>query len=87
MRKLDWIGYQRLRAGRIHMFCLGCKRKMSNMVRQEYDPPRAELVQSMCPKCGQGGKDAPEYFLDGNGKEIGWDVIEAHIEKVVEARA
>lgn len=75
----EWAGYQKLRPGRIHMFCLKCHRKLSNMVRQEFDPPRAELVQSYCPKCGEGGKDAPEYFLDAEGKEIPWEEVEALI--------
>ena len=53
---------------------------MSNMPRQEFDPPRAELCQSWCLKCSEGGKDLPEYFLDGNGKEIPWEEIEALID-------
>lgn len=81
---LPWAGYAPLRPGRIHMYCLGCKRKMSNIHRQEYDPPRAELVQSFCAK--HDGKDPPEHFLDGDGKEIPWEEIEAHIERMAARR-
>jgi hypothetical protein len=73
---LEWAGYQRLRPGRIHLFCKGCKRKLSNLPRQEGDPTRAELVQTWCPKCQEGCKDVPEYFLDRRGKLIEWDEIE-----------
>lgn len=82
----EWAGYAKLRPGRIHVYCLKCKRKLSNMHRQDYDPPRAELVQGFCDRCGSGGKDAPEYYLDRDGKEIEWEEIEQHIETVVAER-
>lgn len=81
---LPWAGYARLRPGRIHFFCLKCKRKTSNLFRMKEDPPRAELVQGFCPRCAEGGKDAPEYYLDANGKAIEWDEIEAHIDRIVQ---
>jgi hypothetical protein len=84
--RLDWIGYQPLRPGRIHLYCKGCKRKLSNLPKQEMDPPRAELVQTWCPKCQEGCKDVPEYYLDGDGKPIDWDECEAHMETVLAAK-
>lgn len=81
---LQWAGYQPLRRGRIHLYCLGCKRKMSNLPRHDYDPPRAQLVQTWCDK--HDGKDPPEYFLDGDGRQIEWDEIERHINRIVKKR-
>lgn len=79
--KTPWAGYRPLRAGRIHLFCVKCHRKMSNTLRGKFDPKRAELVQTFCDRCGQGGKDIPETFLDGRGKEISWREIERTIER------
>jgi hypothetical protein len=78
--KIPWAGYAPLRPGRIHLYCVGCGRKVSNVFRYDYDPPRAELVQTWCDK--HDGKDPPEHFLDGDGKEIPWEEIEANIEHV-----
>lgn len=77
---MNWIGYAPLRPGRIHLYCLGCKRKMSNLPKHDYDPLRAELVQTFCPK--HDGKDPPEYFLDRDGNRIEWEEIERHIERM-----
>ena len=82
---MDWAGFRPLRPGRIHLWCMKCHRKMSNTERGKYDPPRAQLVQSFCERCGQGGKDAPEYFLDGRGRQISWEEIERHVARVVDA--
>lgn len=84
---LPWAGYQKLRVGRIHVYCKKCHRRYSNAPRSETDPPRAELVQTWCLKCSQGCKDLPEYYLDRRGKQIEWDEIEAHIDIVVKRRA
>lgn len=81
---LPWAGFQPLRKGRIHVFCLKCHRKFSNAERGKYDPPRATLVQSFCDRCGEGGKDLFEYFYDARGKEISWVEIERHIMKETE---
>jgi len=59
-----------------------CRRKQSNVPRGKYDPPRAELVQSFCERCGQGGKDGPEYFLDKHGKAISYEEIERIVNKL-----
>lgn len=83
---MDWAGFQKLRPGRIHIYCPKCGRKMSNGVRGEYDPPRAELVHVFCERCGAGGKEACEVFLDGRGREIPWREVEAQIVRVVKAR-
>lgn len=86
MARLEWAGFQKLRTGRIHVYCPHCGRKYSNSPRGEYDPPRAELVHTWCVRCGSGGKDSPETFFDKGGKQIGWDEVEANIEAVIDAR-
>jgi hypothetical protein len=57
------------------MFCPRCKRKLSNVVRWEHDPPRAVLAQALCPRCSDevGEKDATASYLDANGKVVPWD--------------
>lgn len=82
---MEWAGFRPLRHGRIHVFCPRCHRKMSNCIRGKYDPPRAVLVQTHCERCGQGGKEADETFLDARGKQISWQEIERHISKTVAA--
>lgn len=67
---LPWAGYQRLRPGRIHVYCPKCKRRLSNMERQKTDPPGAELVHSWCDRCSAGCKDTPEYHFDGEGRRV-----------------
>jgi ribosomal protein L37E len=78
---LEWAGYHKLRAGKIHVYCPHCGRKVSNAERGEFDPPRATLVHTWCDRCGSGGKDSPETFFDANGKEIDfqevYDLIDA----------
>ena len=69
-----WHGFRALRPGRIHVWCPKCKRKLSNMQRQDGDPRRAELVHSWCIRCSQGCKDTPEYYFDDRGKRIRWEV-------------
>jgi ribosomal protein L37E len=86
MSRLEWAGFQRLRVGRIHVYCPRCGRKFSNAERGEYDPPRATLVHTWCYRCGVGGKDSPETFFDDDGKEIEWAEVEATIEAVIAAR-
>jgi ribosomal protein S27AE len=68
------------------VFCPRCHRKFSNAERGKYDPPRAVLVITHCPKCGQGGKEADETFLATNGKQVPWTEIERHITRVVDAK-
>lgn len=85
-RILPWAGFAPLRKGRIHVFCPKCHRKVSNAERGEYDPPRATLVHTFCDHCGQGGKDAPEYFFDAAGKEIGWAEQERTLNRVLKAK-
>ena len=84
---LDWVGFRRLRPGRIHVYCPHCGRKFSNAKRGEYDPPRATLVHTWCYRCGNGGKESPETFFDADGQEIGWDEVEANIKAVINTRA
>ena len=77
---LPWAGYKPLRAGRIHVFCPRCHRKVSNAERGKYDPPRATLVHTQCDRCGSGGKDCEETFFAASGREIPWEEIERQIE-------
>lgn len=86
MSQLPWAGFNKLRPGRIHLFCQRCKRKMSNTERGEYDPPHATLVVSFCQRCGQGGKDACETFYTASGREIGFEEMELHMAKLVRSR-
>jgi hypothetical protein len=84
---MNWAGYRKLRAGKIHAFCPRCHRKFSNAERGKFDPPRAVLVQTQCDRCGSGGKEADETFLDARGRRISYEAIERHIKKVVDAEA
>jgi len=69
-RYLPYIGYAKLRPGKIHLFCPICKRKMSNVPRDFTDPPDAVLVHIVCDKCGHGGWiEGPECYLDANGRK------------------
>jgi hypothetical protein len=67
---LSYVGYAKLRPGRIHLFCPGCHRKMSNMPRDKYDPPKAVLCHVFCDSCSVGGKDSSQRFLDAAGREL-----------------
>ena len=67
---MEWAGFTRLRAGRIHIFCPGCGRKQSNGCRDTNDPPRATLVHVYCEKCSAGCKDAPVSFFAPSGRRI-----------------
>jgi hypothetical protein len=68
--RLPWAGFAQLRAGRIHVWCPSCHRRLSNMERQAEDPPTAELVHCWCDKCSAGCKDTPMYYYDGNGDRV-----------------
>jgi hypothetical protein len=63
-------GFHRLRAGKIHLQCPKCRRKMSNIDRCDHDPDTAVLVQIFCERCGAGGKDAESYYFDAQGREL-----------------
>jgi hypothetical protein len=67
---LEYVGFAKLRPGRIHLFCPACKRKLSNMPRSTtypLDPPTAVLSHVYC-DCVQGAKDPPTYYLDAEGR-------------------
>lgn len=68
---LDYIGFKPHKAGRIHLFCPNCRRKMSNVIRTEYDPKRAVLAHLPCERCSIGCKvDGPSLYLDAAGRAI-----------------
>lgn len=74
---LPYIGFSKLRPGRIHVYCPGCGRKQSNAPRDNgengypADPPNAVLAHVYCEKCSSGSKDAPVAFLDADGRPCG----------------
>lgn len=63
-----YIGYEKLKPDRIHLYCPGCGRKMSNMPRADYDPIKAHLCHVHCENCSVGHKDSSFDYLDQNGK-------------------
>jgi ribosomal protein L37E len=84
---MEWAGYQKLRPGRIHVYCPKCGRKLSNAHRGEFDPPKATLVHTWCVRCGSGGKDSSETFFDARGKEIDFRVVLDLIDKKYQVAA
>jgi len=73
---LEYIGYRKLRSGRIHIYCPHCGRKTSNVFRQEFDPPAAVLVHEACEKCSQGCKGCISDYLDADGRWVDSDPAE-----------
>jgi hypothetical protein len=73
----DYVGYSKLRPGRIHIYCPKCHRKMSNAHRTKLDPPTAVLMHSWCEKCSD--TDGMPIYLDAEGKFIDywawWDSL------------
>jgi hypothetical protein len=73
---LPYVGFSKLRPGRIHIYCPGCGRKASNGYRDDgdefrpADPPNAVLAHIYCERCSSGCKDAPVTFWDAFGKRI-----------------
>lgn len=68
-----YLGFNRLRPGRIHVYCPTCGMKRSNAPRQDYDPPEAVLMHLACEKCSEGCKiDGPDAYLDAQGRRIDW---------------
>lgn len=66
-------GFKKHRAGRIHVLCRQCGRKMSNMPRQAFDEPKAVLVSTVCEKHDTGCGGPEEFYYDADGKEIRFD--------------
>jgi hypothetical protein len=70
-----YVGYSKLRLGRIHLYCPACGRKMSNVRRTSLDPPTAVLSHVFC--CGDS--DGPSTYLDAEGNFIDywawWDTL------------
>ena len=75
---LPYVGFSKLRPGRIHIYCPRCGRKESNAHREQPDPERflpgdptnATLAHVYCERCASGSKDAPVTFWDAHGKRI-----------------
>ena len=65
---MSYVGYAKLRPGRIHLFCPKCERKMSNMPREPHDPKSAVLVHAVC--CASGSKDGPAVYLNARGQQV-----------------
>lgn len=71
MKRYDYIGFHKLRPGRIHAFCPRCGRKYSNLPREPYDPPEAVLMHIVCDRCGHGCKvDGPDMYLTADGRKV-----------------
>lgn len=74
MTLIGYIGFKPHRSDRIHLFCPKCKRKLSNGVRTEHDPPQAVLAHIWCEKCSQGCKiEGASAYLDANGRFLEWN--------------
>lgn len=69
----SFAGFKPLREGRIHLLCGQCGRKMSNMRRADYDPPRAALIAVPCERCSQGCKIEGGEYYDAAGKPISFE--------------
>lgn len=69
---IPYIGFRPLRPGRIHIYCPGCGRKMSNIERSADDPARAVLMHCLCERCGQGCKSDGVVYMDTDGQEVAW---------------
>lgn len=68
---MSYVGFNKLRRGRIHIFCPACGRKQSNMPRDEAnDPKTAVLVHVFCERCSQGCKDVLMYYYTARGKRV-----------------
>lgn len=69
---LEYAGFRKHRAGRIHVICPACGRKQSNMPRCETvprDPPTATLVGVYCERCSEGCKiEGPAFYRDAEGR-------------------
>lgn len=73
---MSYVGFNKLRPGRIHIFCPRCGRKQSNMPRdEETDPKTAVLAHVFCERCSAGCKDVPVYYFNAKGKRVrgAWD--------------
>jgi ribosomal protein L37E len=68
---LQFVGFKKLRPGRIHILCQRCGRKQSNMKRdEEYDPPTAALMHILCERCGNGCWVEGGSYMDARGRWI-----------------
>ena len=71
---LHFAGYNKLRRGRIHLYCPTCRRKQSNAPRAvspPFDPPMAVLAHVVCERCSAGCKvEGVSAFLDGRGRTL-----------------
>jgi hypothetical protein len=72
---MGYVGYRKHRPGRIHLYCNHCGRKVSNVLRTEYDPPNAVLAHLPCERCSEGCFiDGASMYLDAYGRTIEWDI-------------
>lgn len=75
LKILEYVGFRKHRAGRIHVICPTCGRKQSNMPRCDEitpkDPPTATLVGVWCERCSDGCKvEGPAFYRDAEGREL-----------------
>jgi hypothetical protein len=77
LTRLRTTGFRKLRAGRIHVRCYVCGRKMSNMAREEHDPATAVLIETPCERCPVG-KEPETFYYDAAGVEVEeWGAFDA----------
>jgi hypothetical protein len=68
---LEYVGFNKHRPGKIHLYCVHCGQKMSNCPRTQYDPKRAVLAHIPCEECSNGCKvEGASLYLDANGKPV-----------------
>lgn len=67
----EYVGFAKLRPGRIHLLCPACGRKQSNGLRDKMDPPRATLASFLCDRCDSGTKDCDATYRDARGRDLG----------------
>jgi hypothetical protein len=68
MGRMD--GYKPLKAGRIHLRCPKCGRKMSNGPRADYDPLEAVLIETHCENCCGDDKDSTIDYFAADGSPL-----------------
>ena len=68
--ELEYVGFKPHRPGRIHLYCPGCGRKMSNVERGDLDPPTATLFSVPCEECSEGCKVEGGEYRDTLGRYL-----------------
>lgn len=72
LSRLRRHGFSVLMKGKIHLRCPECGRKMSNVDREEFDPPDAFLAEILCGECADsvGAMEPTTLYFDRQGNEV-----------------